>query len=60
MLPDNNQNNALSDGEKLLEQVFYAILLMSDEQVNELLERWEKLGAEHSDCIERDEDLSDD
>lgn len=58
MLPEENQNIALSDRERLLEQAFYAILLMSDEQVNELLERWEKLDAEHSNCVKRDEDLS--
>ena len=58
MLPEENQNIALSDRKRLLEQAFYAILLMSDEQVNELLERWEKLDAEHSNCVKLDEDLS--
>lgn len=59
MPEENKQENNTISRESLIEQAFCAILLMSDEQVEDLLERWEKLSAEHSDCIERSENLSD-
>ena len=40
MLPEKNQNIALSEREKLLEQAFYAIILLDEDSQKRILSKY--------------------